>query len=532
MSRGPAKLSKENEEKKKKVLCKNQTALYSQLKSQNHAAMVKEQAEKLLVDSRRTQQESDPKKPREALEQAFFLDSRKICEESSQAKETTEEHTLVKTDDLGFQGAQEDKEERDVEITNKVVESGVEASTHTKIAIRVKKKTETLVDVKNIEESGQDNDLQSRDVQESMKFSEKQNKEVTETWTRSEWRNGRKSWKVKERLENESGATLNVELSRDFRVTKEVRECFGAVLEKLEPSKNEIVVQKLEQGLEIKLGEPENAFVGLIQHIKGDMNKKNKRKKKKKSTVIEYRPEAYVCSYCSVTSDCPTVFESHLKGQKHAAMIKKHTEPGEVPEEELIEPERSVEDLIDFYEEVLENDNQPLPNAEYIFTELNPEFSDPEEAREWFDAIFKKLELSQDANVTRELESIPKQNLEMNSGDPESNSTLGSDKNKKKNKVTKDEAYECTICNVICDCPIVFESHLLGRKHAASVKKHSEVIFDDKKILEESMKEVCGIAKERVENESEKHTVTVKKHVTVVKKQAGTKFVYVRKNVS
>lgn len=45
---GPAKLSKENAETKKKVLCKNQTAFDSQLKSQNHAAIVKEQAEASL----------------------------------------------------------------------------------------------------------------------------------------------------------------------------------------------------------------------------------------------------------------------------------------------------------------------------------------------------------------------------------------------------------------------------------------------------------------------------------------------------
>lgn len=39
------------------------------------------------------------------------MDSRKIQEESDIEKETTEEHALVKNDDLGFGGAQEDKEE-------------------------------------------------------------------------------------------------------------------------------------------------------------------------------------------------------------------------------------------------------------------------------------------------------------------------------------------------------------------------------------------------------------------------------------
>uniref|UniRef100_A0A1J3GLW8 Meiosis arrest female protein 1 n=1 Tax=Noccaea caerulescens TaxID=107243 RepID=A0A1J3GLW8_NOCCA len=82
MSKGPDKLSKENAEKKKK----------------EH------------VDSKRTRQKFDQEKPSEALEKKLIVDS-KIQEESDLEKETTEEHTLIKTDDLGLQGAQEDKEE-------------------------------------------------------------------------------------------------------------------------------------------------------------------------------------------------------------------------------------------------------------------------------------------------------------------------------------------------------------------------------------------------------------------------------------
>uniref|UniRef100_A0A1J3FGW2 Meiosis arrest female protein 1 n=1 Tax=Noccaea caerulescens TaxID=107243 RepID=A0A1J3FGW2_NOCCA len=82
MSKGPDKLSKENAEKKKK----------------EH------------VDSKRTRQKFDQEKPSEALEKKLIVDS-KIQEESHLEKETTEEHPLIKTDDLGLQGAQEDKEE-------------------------------------------------------------------------------------------------------------------------------------------------------------------------------------------------------------------------------------------------------------------------------------------------------------------------------------------------------------------------------------------------------------------------------------
>lgn len=51
-------------------------------------------------------------KLREALDKTLIVDSWKIREETDQEKETTEEeHPLVKINDLGVQGAQEDKVE-------------------------------------------------------------------------------------------------------------------------------------------------------------------------------------------------------------------------------------------------------------------------------------------------------------------------------------------------------------------------------------------------------------------------------------
>nr|VDC82584.1 unnamed protein product [Brassica rapa] len=110
-----AMLSKENAERLEKVLSKSQTAFASQ----NHAAMVKEQTEASFITfTILTQQE---------LEQALIVDSRKIREEGDQEKETTEEHTLVKTVDV-FQGAQEDKE--DVKEINHISESITNAMLH------------------------------------------------------------------------------------------------------------------------------------------------------------------------------------------------------------------------------------------------------------------------------------------------------------------------------------------------------------------------------------------------------------------
>ncbi|KAF8089557.1 hypothetical protein N665_0502s0023 [Sinapis alba] len=352
------------------------------------------------------------------------------------------------------------------------------------------------VDCKNIEEIVQDSDLQTRDAQESMKCLEKQNKELMESIATSE-RSGREFWQdFKERLDKNGVAPpLDVdhvfsELSRDFHVPKEVRECFEAIFKKLEPTQNDIEIEKLEsmlkQGLEIESGEPENAPAEPTETLIEDMTKK------KKST-----------------------------GRKHAAKFKKHIEalldnhqkpeelrikPVEAPEnidyldkqrqeeleERCVTSERSVEDFFQTIEEVQENDYKSLPNAECIFTELNPEFSASREAREWTDAIFKKPEVSEDANLSRELESIPSQNLEMNSGDPESSSAEATEHpeeytDMKKENGTKDndvpKPYVCSICSVSCVSPIVFESHLMGRKHA------TRVLFDDKKVLEQSLEE-------------------------------------------
>ncbi|KAG2263605.1 uncharacterized protein LOC106411072 isoform X1 [Brassica napus] len=406
--------------------------------------------------------------------------------------------------------------EQDTEITNKVVEAGVEMFALCGSPSVVTKQAEALVDAKDIEENVQDSDLKSRDAQESEK-------------------SGREFWHdFKARLDKSGVAPLNVdhvfsELSRDFHVPKEVRECFEAIFKKLEPTQNDIEIEKLEsmlkQGLEIESGEPENnAPAEPIENLEGDMTKK-------KSTVIEYKYEPYVCNICNVVCAHPSVFESHHKGRKHAAKIKKQADalldnkqiqdeviqdngltkelqikPVKAPENmDYLDDQRQElregcdEEKFQTIEEVGESDYKSLPNAECLFTELNPELSPSKESRECIDAIFKKPELSQDANSNREFANIPNENLEMNSSDPECSSAGAAEPpeeymDMKKEKVTKDKkaelkAYVCSICSVICLSPTVFEAHLMGRKHAKGVKKHAEVLFDDKKILEQSLEE-------------------------------------------
>ncbi|KAJ0238151.1 hypothetical protein HA466_0242590 [Hirschfeldia incana] len=368
---------------------------------------------------------------------------------------------------------------------------------------------------KKCSESVQNND------RESLKCLEKLNKELMESNITSE-KSGREL-SHKERLNRDDVAPLNVD---HVFSSKEVRECSDAIPMKLEPTQNEIVIEELEgmlrQVLQIKPSEPENGPASPSENQEEDMNKKNIKKRKKKKNLVTEEDKAdeepYVCSICNVICDNPAIFESHLKGRKHAATIEMLTEamvddsqihddiiqdngPGEAPEntinylddkqrKEMQEGcgiyEWSVGEFSQAFEDVPENDYTSLPKE---ITELNSEFWSPkEEAREWIDAIFNTPELSQDANLTREFESILNQSLQMNSGDP-GGVTVEEFKDKVPKDKSEPEAYVCSICSVVCACPTVFESHLLGRRHAAKVKKHAEVLFDDKKILEESLKE-------------------------------------------
>ncbi|CAF2129428.1 unnamed protein product [Brassica napus] len=404
---------------------------------------------------------------------------------------------------------------------------------------------QALVDAK-------DSDLKSQDAQESEK-------------------SGREFWQdFKERLDKNGVAPLNVdhvfsELSRDFHVPKEVRECFEAIFKKLEPTQNDIEIEKLEsmlkQGLEIESNEPGKAPAEPTENLEGDMTKK-------KSTVIEDKYEPYVCTICNVVCAHPSVFESHHKGRKHVAKFKKHIDamldnkqiqeeviqdnglPKDMTKELQIKPIKAPENIDDqrqelregcdeenfqTIEEVCENDYKSLPNAECIFTELNPEFPASEESRECIDAIFKKLEVSQDADSSREFGSIPNENLEMNSGDPESSSAGATEHpeeymDMKKEKVAKDakaelKAYVCSICSVICLSPTVFEAHLMGRKHAKGVKKHAEVLFDDKKILEQSLEENVHSrdAAEELQIESKDAQVSIKEVTQISKARVDNK---------
>ncbi|CAH8389640.1 unnamed protein product [Eruca vesicaria subsp. sativa] len=472
------------------------------------------------------QQETERKKvQKKCSESEWFC---RVCNEHA-AKWELKQNLELLGEPENIAAASSGCHEQDTRIMNKVVEAGVEMTTLCGSPSVVKKQVEALVDAKNIKEIVQDNDMQSRDAQESMKCLEKQNKELIEAITTSE-RTEREFWQnFKERLDKNGVAPLNVdhvfsELSRDFSVPKEVRECFEAIFKKLEPTQNDIEIEKLEdmlkQGLEIE------SPAGATENLEEDINMK----KKEKSTVSEDEYEPYVCSICDVTCPHPLVFESHHKGRKHAAKLKKHIDAlldnPQIPEEiiqdmtkelriktgeaaEIIDyldkkrqelgercatSEKSVEEFVQTVEEVRENDYKSLPNEECIFNELNLELSAPQEC---IDAIFKKQEVSEDSSLTSEIESIPNENLEMNSGDPESSSAGASEHPEEymdmKENVTKEKAevkaYVCSICSVICLSPAVFEAHLMGKKHAKGVKKQAEVLFDDKKVLEQSLEE-------------------------------------------
>ncbi|CAN7012464.1 unnamed protein product [Brassica rapa subsp. trilocularis] len=463
-----------------------------------------------------------------------------------------------------------------------------------------------------------DNDSQSRDA--FMKCLEKQNKELMETIATSE-RSGREFWHdFKERLDKSGVAPLSVdhvfsELSRDFHVPKEVRECFEAILMKLEPTQNDIEIEKLEDMTKKKkkstvIESKYEPYVCTIcnvvcahpsvfeSHHKGrkhaakfnkhidDLRDRHQLQEKiiqdnglpKDMTVIGDIAEPYVCSICNVICAHPSVFESHHKGRKHAAKIKKQADdtlslkqallgdqqiqdngvPKDMKKEleiKLVEaPEnmdyldkqrqelgercatnsgRSVEDFFQTFEEVVENDYKSLSNEECFFIELNSEFSASEESRECIDAIFKKPEVSQDANLTREFENIPSQNLEMNSGDSESSSAGGATEhpeeymmNMKKEKVTKSSVSTkpitkepkvlqlvwCQICRISCESKVAYANHICGKIHQQKRERMSE---------REAM-----LSKETAERLSKTETAfDSQNHAAMVKEQTEASFI-------
>ena len=114
--------------------------------------------------------------------------------------------------------------------------------------------------------------------------------------------------------------------------------------------------------------------------------------------------------------------------------------------------------------------------------------------RECLDAIFKKPEVSEDANLSRELESIPSQNLEMNSGDSESSSAGGATEHPeeymdmKKEKVAKSSVSTkpitkepkvlqlvwCQICRISCESKVAYANHICGKIHQQKRERMSE----------------------------------------------------------
>ncbi|CAF2017811.1 unnamed protein product [Brassica napus] len=410
-----------------------------------------------------------------------------------------------------------------------------------------------LIDAK---ECVQDNDSQSRDA--FMKCLEKQNKELMETIATSE-RSGREFWHdFKERLDKSGVAPLSVDhvfksTQNDIEIEKledMTKKKKSTVIEdKYEPyvcnicnvicdhpavfeshHKGRKHAAKIKKQADKKVDDDTLLLKQALldnKQIQDEVIQDNSLPKD--MTVIEDKDEPYVCSICNVICAHPSVFESHHKGRKHAAKIKKQADdtlslkqallgdqqiqdngvpkkekPVEAPEnmdyldkqrQELGErcgtSERSVEDFIQTIEEVGENDYKSL---ECFFVELNPELSASEESRECLDAIFKKPEVSEDANLSRELENIPSQNLEMNSGDSESSSAGGATEHPeeymdmKKEKVAKSSVSTkpitkepkvlqlvwCQICRISCESKVAYANHICGKIHQQKRERMSE----------------------------------------------------------
>ncbi|CAH8389638.1 unnamed protein product [Eruca vesicaria subsp. sativa] len=173
------------------------------------------------------------------------------------------------------------------------------------------------------------------------------------------------------------------------------------------------------------------------------------------------------CRLCNVTCQRQVVFDSHLRGQKHAAAILSQSEA-------LIDSKKLEEKVYREKDQPKEAVAEPKPNANYHCRLCNVTC----QSQVVFDSHLRGQKHTSMLSQSKEL--------------------IGSKKIQEKGLVEKDGAretiaepkpntvYVCSLCNVTCQSQIVFDSHLRGQKHVAMLSQ-SEALLDSKKLQEKGV---------------------------------------------
>ncbi|XP_013597157.1 PREDICTED: zinc finger RNA-binding protein isoform X1 [Brassica oleracea var. oleracea] len=257
---------------------------------------------------------------------------------------------------------------------------------------------------------------------------------------------------------------------------------------------------------EAKLSEP--VFCSICQiscatkdaYTKHTYGKRHRSNLELSKEVLEKQNVYYHCRLCDVTCQRQVVFDSHLRGQKHAAMLsqsealndsKKHQEKG-VREKD--QPREAVA--------------KPKSYTDYVCGLCN---------------VVCKSQSVFDSHLSgKKHASMLSQSKEL----------IGSKKLQEKGVGEKDIAREtvaepkpkavhvCRLCNVTCQSPIVFESHLRGQKHAAMLTQ-SEALVDSNKLQEKGVGEkdrlIEAIGESQLQSQmAQENSKCLEKHVAMV----------------
>ncbi|ESQ40725.1 hypothetical protein EUTSA_v10013673mg [Eutrema salsugineum] len=101
--------------------------------------------------------------------------------------------------------------------------------------------------------------------------------------------------------------------------------------------------------------------------------------------------------------------EVHFQSQEAYENAKFFEKQNEELRERIAASERSIKEFFQSTKERVESENEKPLNAECFFAELSHVLPVPNEVRECFDAIVKKLELSRNVNLTDTVEGMGKQ---------------------------------------------------------------------------------------------------------------------------
>ncbi|XP_018491178.1 uncharacterized protein LOC108861738 isoform X3 [Raphanus sativus] len=243
---------------------------------------------------------------------------------------------------------------------------------------------------------------------------------------------------------------------------------------------------------EAKLLEPVLCSVCQISCANKDAYVKHTYGKKHRNKLeLQCEPNGdYHCRLCNVTCQRQVVFDSHLRGQKHAAMLMSQSE-GLVDSQKL--QEKVVREKSQPREPVAVT--EPKPNANYACSLCNVVCN----SQIVFDSHLRGQKHASMLSQSKEV--IASKKLQEKGVEPKA-------------------VHVCHLCNVTCQSPIVFDSHLRGQKHAAMLSQ-SEALIDSKKLQEKGVGEkdqlIEAIGESQLHSQMAQESIKcLEKHVAMV----------------